>query len=211
CCSTWLRELNPVSLSLAKDQRLSLNPSQISGGCGRLLCCLKYEHEFYVAARKRFPKEGKAVRTSRGAERVVAVDIFRERVSLRSEEHGPRIVLLADLKEEIAAAAAEGPVAAAGEAPTTEAPATEAPATEAPRGTEERPPRRERRRKKGRERPAAADAAPRPRAPNPEARSAEPDGTEPSPDPGKDHPRKRRRRRRGRRRGPDAPPSTPES
>ena len=46
CCSSWLPELRPVSLSLAKDQRLSLNPSQISGGCGRLLCCLRYEHEF---------------------------------------------------------------------------------------------------------------------------------------------------------------------
>ncbi|HEU4682012.1 MAG TPA: regulatory iron-sulfur-containing complex subunit RicT, partial [Gemmatimonadales bacterium] len=56
CCSTWLKELSPVNLGLAKDQHLSLNPSQISGGCGRLLCCLKYEHDFYVAARKRFPK-----------------------------------------------------------------------------------------------------------------------------------------------------------
>ena len=60
CCSTWLSELSPVSLALAKDQHLSLNPAQISGGCGRLLCCLKYEHEFYVAARKRFPREGKS-------------------------------------------------------------------------------------------------------------------------------------------------------
>jgi cell fate regulator YaaT (PSP1 superfamily) len=48
CCSSWLPELRPVSLSLAKDQHLSLNPSQISGGCGRLLCCLRYEHDFYV-------------------------------------------------------------------------------------------------------------------------------------------------------------------
>ena len=62
CCSTWLTELSPVNLALAKDQHLSLNPSQISGGCGRLLCCLKYEHEFYVTARKRFPKEGKTRR-----------------------------------------------------------------------------------------------------------------------------------------------------
>ena len=67
CCSTWLTELSPVSLSLAKDQHLSLNPQQISGGCGRLLCCLKYEHEFYVAQRKRFPKEGKVLRTGRGS------------------------------------------------------------------------------------------------------------------------------------------------
>ncbi|TFG52889.1 MAG: hypothetical protein E4H37_04735 [Gemmatimonadales bacterium] len=79
CCSTWLPELSPVSLSLAKDQHLALNPSQISGGCGRLLCCLKYEHDFYVTTRKRFPKEGKDLLTERGKERVVAVDIFRER------------------------------------------------------------------------------------------------------------------------------------
>ena len=102
CCSSWLTTLGPVSLALAKDQHLSLNPAQISGGCGRLLCCLKYEHEFYVAARKRFPKEGKTLRTDRGAERVVAVDIFRERVFLRSEEEGPRIITLVELADELA-------------------------------------------------------------------------------------------------------------
>jgi cell fate regulator YaaT (PSP1 superfamily) len=101
CCSTWLTELSPVNLALAKDQHLSLNPSQISGGCGRLLCCLRYEHEFYVTARKRFPKEGKTLQTSLGPERVVAVDIFRERVFLRSEEHGPRIISLLQLHEEV--------------------------------------------------------------------------------------------------------------
>jgi len=101
CCSSWLKELGPVNLGLAKDQHLSLNPTQISGGCGRLLCCLKYEHEFYVAARKRFPKEGKTIRTALGAERVVAVDIFRERVFLRSEEQGSRIISLVQLKGEV--------------------------------------------------------------------------------------------------------------
>jgi cell fate regulator YaaT (PSP1 superfamily) len=103
CCSSWLKELSPVNLGLAKDQHLSLNPSQISGGCGRLLCCLKYEHEFYVTARKRFPKEGKTVTTARGAEKVIAVDIFRERVFLRSEEHGPRIITLIELRDEVEA------------------------------------------------------------------------------------------------------------
>ncbi len=103
CCSSWLTELSPVNLGLAKDQHLSLNPSQISGGCGRLLCCLKYEHEFYVAARRRFPKEGKLVTTARGPERVIAVDIFRERVFLRSEEHGSRIIPLVELRDEVEA------------------------------------------------------------------------------------------------------------
>jgi cell fate regulator YaaT (PSP1 superfamily) len=101
CCSTWLKELSPVNLGLAKDQHLSLNPSQISGGCGRLLCCLKYEHDFYVTARKRFPKEGKTLRTSVGAEKVIAVDIFRERVFLRNEEHGSRIIPLTQLRLEV--------------------------------------------------------------------------------------------------------------
>jgi cell fate regulator YaaT (PSP1 superfamily) len=101
CCSSWLKELSPVNLGLAKDQHLSLNPTQISGGCGRLLCCLKYEHDFYVAARKRFPKEGKTIRTAIGPERVIAVDIFRERVFLRSEEQGSRIIPLLQLKDEV--------------------------------------------------------------------------------------------------------------
>jgi cell fate regulator YaaT (PSP1 superfamily) len=101
CCSTWLKELSPVNLGLAKDQHLSLNPSQISGGCGRLLCCLKYEHDFYVTARKRFPKEGKTLRTVLGAEKVIAVDIFRERVFLKHDEHGSRIIPLLQLREEV--------------------------------------------------------------------------------------------------------------
>jgi cell fate regulator YaaT (PSP1 superfamily) len=101
CCSSWLQELGPVNLGLAKDQHLSLNPTQISGGCGRLLCCLKYEHEFYVEARRRFPKEGKTLSTALGPEKVVAVDIFRERVFLRSEEHGNRIIPLIQLRDEV--------------------------------------------------------------------------------------------------------------
>jgi len=101
CCSTWLKELSPVNLGLAKDQHLSLNPSQISGGCGRLLCCLKYEHDFYVTARKRFPKEGKTLRTVLGTEKVIAVDIFRERVFLKHDEHGSRIIPLLQLREEV--------------------------------------------------------------------------------------------------------------
>jgi cell fate regulator YaaT (PSP1 superfamily) len=101
CCSSWLKELSPVNLGLAKDQHLSLNPSQISGGCGRLLCCLKYEHDFYVTARKRFPKEGKTLRTAVGAEKVIAVDIFRERVFLKHEELGSRIIPLEQLRAEV--------------------------------------------------------------------------------------------------------------
>jgi cell fate regulator YaaT (PSP1 superfamily) len=100
CSSSWLPELRPVNLGVAKDQRLSLNPSQISGACGRLMCCLRYEHEFYVQSRKRFPKEGKPVKTARGEEKVIANDIFRERVTLRGEDGEQRVLLLADLRAE---------------------------------------------------------------------------------------------------------------
>jgi cell fate regulator YaaT (PSP1 superfamily) len=108
-CCTWLPELRPIGLQIAKDQSLSLNPSQISGACGRLLCCLRFEHEFYLQSRKRFPKEGRTLTTLQGAEKVTAIDIFRDRVTLRGAEGTPRIVSLADLKREVEAAA--GPAA----------------------------------------------------------------------------------------------------
>jgi len=104
CCSSWLPELRPVSLSLAKDQHLSLNPSQISGGCGRLLCCLRYEHDFYVQTRKRFPKEGRLLHTTVGAERVLAVDVFRDTVTLRADGGDTRVVSLEKLKGEVSGA-----------------------------------------------------------------------------------------------------------
>lgn len=102
CSSSWLPELRPVKSSSAKDQRLStLNPSQISGTCGRLMCCLRHEHEFYVQARKRFPKEGKVVTTAVGEERIIANDIFRDQVTLRSEAGEERIIPLAQLRKEM--------------------------------------------------------------------------------------------------------------
>ena len=101
CSASWLPELRPVSLGVAKDQQLSLNPSQISGACGRLMCCLRYEHEFYVQSRKRFPKEGRILVTSLGEEKVLANDIFNDRVTLRGPEGDTRVVLLADLRREL--------------------------------------------------------------------------------------------------------------
>lgn len=159
CCSTWLGELSPVSLALAKDQHLSLNPTQISGGCGRLLCCLKYEHEFYVAARKRFPREGKAIATARGREKVIAVDIFRERVFLRHDEQGSRIIPLLQLREEMETAPSLEALAAQPAPPPPRREARERPGApsgprpERPRG-EPRPPAPEGRRERPPERPS---------------------------------------------------------
>ena len=108
CSASWLPELRPVSLGVAKDQHLSLNPSQISGACGRLMCCLRYEHDFYVASRKRFPKEGRILVTSVGEEKVLANDIFNDRVTLRGPEGDTRVVPLADLRRELDTVAGVG-------------------------------------------------------------------------------------------------------
>ena len=101
CCSTWLPELKPVSLQLAKSQGLSLNPSQISGCCGRLMCCLMYEHRTYVEARRRFPREGRKIRTERGLERVVTIDIWNDTVLLKDDEGTRRTLTLEQLEGEV--------------------------------------------------------------------------------------------------------------
>jgi cell fate regulator YaaT (PSP1 superfamily) len=110
CSASWLPELRPVNLQVAKDQRLSLNPSQISGACGRLMCCLRYEHEFYVQSRKRFPKEGKILVTANGEEQVVSNDIFGDRVTLRNSEGDIRVVPLAELRAGIERRATGAPL-----------------------------------------------------------------------------------------------------
>jgi len=109
CCSSWLPELKPVSLQLAKDQSLSLNPAQISGCCGRLMCCLMYEHDTYIQARRRFPREGKVLRTSRGEEKVLNVNIIGETITLRDTEGERRTVSLEDLKAEVQAGSGARP------------------------------------------------------------------------------------------------------
>ena len=111
CSASWLPELRPVNLGVAKEQRLSLNPSQISGACGRLMCCLRYEHDFYVQSRRRFPKEGRVVTTGKGEEKVISIDIFSERVTLRLEEGEARTITLAEFNQETGVTGAAPPAA----------------------------------------------------------------------------------------------------
>ena len=83
CCGTFLGDFQPVSIKMAKEQNLSLNPTKISGVCGRLMCCLKYEQDHYEATRKRMPKIGKEVETPDGFGSVVDLNILRETVTVR--------------------------------------------------------------------------------------------------------------------------------
>ncbi len=104
CSASWMQELRPVNLGVAKDQRLSLNPQQISGACGRLMCCLRHEHDFYVLSRRRFPKEGKRVMTSTGEAQVMTCDIFNERVTLRFADGEQRVFSLAEYQADVGGA-----------------------------------------------------------------------------------------------------------
>lgn len=78
CCSTFLTEFSPISIKMAKEQGISLNPTEITGMCGRLRCCLVYEYEQYVQARKLLPKKGKRVRTPHGEGKVVDLNPLKE-------------------------------------------------------------------------------------------------------------------------------------
>jgi cell fate regulator YaaT (PSP1 superfamily) len=82
CCSTFLGDFEPVSIKMAKDQNLSLNPAKISGLCGRLMCCLKYENDNYESAKEDLPDMGREVATAMGYGRVVGLNILDRKVQV---------------------------------------------------------------------------------------------------------------------------------
>ncbi len=83
CCASWLREFNPISIKMAKTQNLPLNPSEITGVCGKLLCCLAYEMITYEEAHKKLPKVGSVVTTIYGRGKVLRVNALSETVHVR--------------------------------------------------------------------------------------------------------------------------------
>ena len=86
CCSSWLSDFTSVSIRMAKDQNLSLNPTKISGICGRLMCCLKYENDTYEQEKVGFPDPGSRVVTPDGEGRVTAINIFKKTVGVELKE-----------------------------------------------------------------------------------------------------------------------------
>ena len=86
CCSTFLTEFSPVSIKMAKDQNVSLSPNEITGMCGRLRCCLVYEYEQYVEARKTLPRRGKRVDTPYGKGKVLDVRVLKDAVLVKLED-----------------------------------------------------------------------------------------------------------------------------
>jgi len=88
CCSSWLREFAAVSVKMAKEQDLSLNPSKLAGMCGRLKCCLRYEYDTYLSLRRGLPGVGKKVKSVKGDGEVVKHLTLKQHVLLRRDEDG---------------------------------------------------------------------------------------------------------------------------
>ena len=85
CCGAFLGDFQPVSIKMAKEQNLSLNPTKISGQCGRLMCCLKYEQAYYESALKKLPKVGREVITPDGSGIITEINVIREKVRVRMQ------------------------------------------------------------------------------------------------------------------------------
>ena len=86
CCATFLQKFEPINIKMAKDQQLSLNPGKISGICGRLLCCLKYEHECYREMGKNLCAVGTLVSTDQGKAHVIEVDVLAQQLVIEFED-----------------------------------------------------------------------------------------------------------------------------
>lgn len=90
CCATFLKDFEPVSVRMAKDQDLPVNPMRIAGACGRLMCCLKYEHPLYAEFRDRAPRLGADVDSPQGTGTVVGYNVPSDKVLVKLSEDGRR-------------------------------------------------------------------------------------------------------------------------
>ena len=97
CCNNFLTEFDSVSINMAKNQNLSLNPSKINGVCGRLLCCLKFENENYCEYKKGLPEVGNKIETENGLGKVISVDVFKRKYKVLVDDNQ---ILEVDAKDE---------------------------------------------------------------------------------------------------------------
>ncbi len=95
-----MNDFQPVSIRMAKEQGLLLNPTKISGLCGRLMCCLAFEHQTYCDLKSKFPESGKYVRTKMGSGKVVRQNVLKESITIKLDEEHELDVRLNDVIEE---------------------------------------------------------------------------------------------------------------
>jgi cell fate regulator YaaT (PSP1 superfamily) len=99
CCAGWLPEFATITTQMARNQNLAMNPQKLSGNCGRLLCCLRYEMEFYEDVAPLYPPLGARCDTKKGTGKIIKVDIFNEKIHILLDENGELIMNLAELKK----------------------------------------------------------------------------------------------------------------
>jgi cell fate regulator YaaT (PSP1 superfamily) len=218
CCKNFLKKLRPITMRMAKLQKSTLDPSKVSGRCGRLRCCLRYEHEGYDELARRLPRAGTRVQTATGPATVIDGQILTQLVLVRTDDEREFAVPLEELS----------PPAAPDARPTTAAsqPQTPADGPSADRPSAAEPEGRSRRRRRSRRRPPASDndldrpaetagaEGPASEGPpkSPEAdRVSEAPAEEGGESPAESAPPRRRRRRRRRRPRRDQPDSGPGS
>lgn len=100
CCSSFMHTFDPVSIKMAKEQGLSLNPAKISGVCGRLMCCLTFEDQTYRHYKKKMPKLGKTITVEDVKGKVVRQNVLRQSVTVRLDDRTEKEILLSQLKKE---------------------------------------------------------------------------------------------------------------
>ncbi len=100
CCASFLNSFGTVTIKMAKEQNLSLNPGKISGMCGRLMCCLKYEHPYYEKIRKNIPKIGKRVKTQFGEGKVLRQNILKETMAVLLDSGEEKEITFEDLSKD---------------------------------------------------------------------------------------------------------------
>ncbi len=101
CCSTFLNDFAPISVKMAKEQNVILNPNKISGGCGRLLCCLNYEYDMYKELSKGLPKIGKKVTLPEGSGKIRSIDIFSSTITIDIQDADQVTMDIEEFREKI--------------------------------------------------------------------------------------------------------------
>ncbi|RKY25697.1 MAG: signal peptidase [Planctomycetota bacterium] len=97
CCRAFLKNFEPITMKMAKNQKATLDPSKISGHCGRLMCCLRYENETYAEYKRKLPKKGSRVITTKGTGEVINYDILSQTVTIETDERRRLVVPVGDV------------------------------------------------------------------------------------------------------------------
>jgi cell fate regulator YaaT (PSP1 superfamily) len=101
CCRAFLKNLEPVTMKMAKNQKATLDPSKISGRCGRLMCCLRYEDKVYEDLKHVLPRKGSIVKTAKGVGEVINYDVLQQQVTIELENKNKIIVSVPDIIDKV--------------------------------------------------------------------------------------------------------------